>query len=107
MTQPQKSRRQMLEEFLAASPNDAFARYGLALECASSGEHETAIQQFRQLLATHPGYVGAYFQLGQLLARLARKDEAKAILSAGIAVAQQAGESHARDEMQAALMALE
>ena len=30
MTQPQKkTRRQMLEEFVAAKPNDAFARYGL------------------------------------------------------------------------------
>ncbi len=39
MTQPEKkTRRQMLEEFVAAKPNDAFARYGLAMECATTGD---------------------------------------------------------------------
>ncbi len=97
----------MLEEFVAANPNDVFARYGLAVECANSGDHQTASEQFRQLLAAHPEYVAAYFQFGQLLARLARKDEARGILSAGVAAAQKAGDLHARDEMEAALKMLD
>ena len=43
MTQTEKkSRRQMLEEVVAAHPNDAFALYGLALECAGAGDTEAA-----------------------------------------------------------------
>src|SRR6266571_4884679 len=33
MSQPAKTRRQKLEEFVAAKPGDAFSRYGLAMEC--------------------------------------------------------------------------
>ena len=73
MTQPQKkTRRQMLEEFVAAKPNDAFARYGLAMECANSGDASAADQQFQALLTAHPDYVAAYFQYGQYLARIGR-----------------------------------
>ena len=103
MTQPQKTRRQTLEEFIAEKPNDAFARYGLALECAKGGDSDAAIEHFRQLLAAHPDYVAGYFQYGQLLARLARTDEAKQILATGISVAGRTGDQHARSEMEAAL----
>ena len=103
MAAAQKTRREVLEEFVAANPNDAFTRYALAMECAKTGDSEAAISHFRQLLATYPNYVVAYFQLGQLLARLARTQEAKDVLSAGIAVAQKRGEQHARDGMEAFL----
>ena len=103
MTQLQKTRRQMLEEFAAAHPADAFARYGLALECANSGDPDAAIEHFCQLLAAHPDYVAGYFHYGQLLVRLARTEEAKKILASGITVAQKVGDEHAGSEMQAAL----
>ena len=103
MTQQQKTRRQMLEEFSAAHPQDAFARYGLALECAHSGDSDAAIEHFRRLLADHPDYVAGYFHCGQLLARLARTEEARQVLTAGVAVAQKVGNLHAGSEMQAAL----
>jgi hypothetical protein len=50
--------------------------------------------------------VAGYFQYGQLLSRLGRLDEARKLLSDGIVVAQKTGDSHARDEMQAALSSL-
>ncbi len=106
MTQTQKTRRQALEEFVAAHPADAFGRYGLAMECAKAGDHEAAIEHFRQLLAAHPGYLYGYFHCGQLLARLARTAEAKEILSAGVAAAQKAGDRKALDEISAALAEL-
>ena len=96
----------MLEEYVAAHLGDAFARYGLALECVKSGEHDAAVRHFEELIAQHPNYVAAYFHYGQLLAGLQRTDEAKRILSTGIVVAQKAGDTHARDEMQAALAEL-
>lgn len=106
MTQMQKSRREILEQFVAEKPGDAFARYGLALECAKLGDDQAAADHLRALLAAHPEYVAGYYQFGQLLARLGRLDEARKMLSDGIVVAQKAGEMHARDEMQAALTLL-
>ena len=104
MTQPQKkTRRQMLEEFVAAKPNDAFARYGLAMECANSGDAAAADTHFKALIESHSEYVAAYFQYGQFLARVGRTDEARSTLAAGIATAQRTGDDHARSEMEAAL----
>jgi Tfp pilus assembly protein PilF len=107
MTQPQKkTRRQMLEEFIAAKPNDAFARYGLAMECANAGDPDAADQHFKTLLGSHPDYVATYFQYGQFLARVGRAEEARSALTAGIATAQRTGDDHARSEMEAALAEL-
>ena len=72
MTQTQKSRREMLEQFVAAKPEDAFARYGLALECVKQGDEAAAVDHFKQLIAAHPRYVAGYFQYGQLLGRMGR-----------------------------------
>lgn len=107
MTQPEKkTRRAMLEEFAAAHPNDAFARYGLAIECANQGDHTAATENFDKLLADHPNYVTGYFQYGQFLARLSRIDDARRTLTNGIEVAHRTGDHHAAEEMQAALSQL-
>ena len=107
MTQPQKkTRRQLLEEFVAAKPNDAFARYGLAMECANSGDAPAADENFKSLLSAHPDYVAGYFQYGQFLAKSGRADEARSTLNTGIATALRTGDDHARSEMEAALAEL-
>jgi len=106
MAQTQKSRREMLEQFVAQKPADAFARYGLALECVKLGDDNAAEIHFRKLIETNSLYVAGYFQFGQLLSRLGRLDEARKTLSDGIVVAQKTGDIHARDEMQAALTLL-
>jgi len=98
-----KSRRKMLEAFVAQKPDDAFSRYGLALECMNSGDATAADQHFSALLERNPGYVPAYLMYGQLLARESRKDEARRVLSSGIQAATTAGNQHARSEMEALL----
>jgi predicted Zn-dependent protease len=107
MTDPtpaqKKSRRQMLEEFVAQKPDDAFSRYGLAVECMNSGDSAAADQHFSALLKRNPGYVPAYLMYGQLLARESRKDEARRVLANGIDAATKAGNQHARSEMEAML----
>jgi hypothetical protein len=103
-TQPQKkSRRQLLEDFVASKPGDAFARYGLAMECANSGDATAADENFKALLASHPEYVAGYFQYGQFLAKSGRTAEARSTLTAGIATALRTGDEHARSEMETAL----
>jgi tetratricopeptide (TPR) repeat protein len=106
MANAQKSRRDILEQFVAQKPGDAFARYGLALECVKLGDDSAAAGHFHKLLESNPDYSAGYFQFGQLLSRLGRLDEARKLLSDGIVVAQNAGDMHARDEMQAALTLL-
>jgi len=107
LTQPQKkTRRQILEDFVAAKPTDAFARYGLAMECANSGDTAAADENFKALLAAHSDYVAGYFQYGQFLAKSGRAEEARTTLSAGIATALRTGDEHARSEMETALAEL-
>jgi len=103
MTEQKKSRRQMLEEFVARKPDDAFSRYGLAMECMNSGDPSAANQHFRELLERNGEYVPAYLMYAQLLVRESRGEEARAILSSGIAAATRKGDAHARSELEALL----
>jgi predicted Zn-dependent protease len=101
-----KSRRQMLEAFVAANPGDAFARYGLALECVNTGDPTAAIGHFQELLAANASYVAGYQQYAQLLARLGRTAEARTVFASGITAALKAGNTHAAAEMEEALASL-
>ena len=98
-----KTRRQMLEEIVAQKPDDAFSRYGLALECMNSGDTAAAEQHFRALLERNTTYIPGYQMYGQLLVRESRKEEARQVLTNGIAAANKAGNQHARSEMEALL----
>jgi thioredoxin-like negative regulator of GroEL len=93
----------MLNEILTANPNDAFARYGLAMEFSKSGEVERAMEEFVKLLTTHPDYTAGYFMAAQTLAAANRVDEAKMKLIDGIASARRTGNNHAQSEMTAML----
>ena len=92
-----------LEEILAQDPNNILARYGLAMEYSKSGLTEAALQEFRTLLATNNDYPAAYFMSAQTLAKAGRIEEAKRMLTDGIAAAQRKRDSHAASEMQAML----
>ena len=96
----------MLEEFVAKKPEDAFSRYGLAMECMNTGDTSAADEQFRTLLARNPEYIPAYLMYGQMLARESRGGEAKEVLSNGIAAAAKKGDQHARSEMESLLIEL-
>src|SRR5439155_26076416 len=104
---PGKSRKEQLEAMLADFPEDAFLRYGLAMEYVSAGDDETAVRLLRELFAVDPGYVPAYLQAGHACWRLGRSDEAKEVYRQGITVAQQKGDLHASEEMRGFLAGLE
>ena len=93
----------MLNEILAENPDDAFARYGLAMEYSKAGELERALEEFRKLLSSNPDYTAGYFMAAQTLARASRNDEAKKMLVDGIASAKRTGNAHAQSEMEAML----
>lgn len=96
----------MLQEILDQSPDDAFARYGLALEYSNSGQTDQALAQFGTLLTKHPDYTAGYFMAAQTLAKAERTDEAKKVLTDGIASARRTGNQHALSEMEAMLETL-
>src|SRR4249919_487396 len=93
----------MLNEILSQNPNDAFARYGLAMEYSKQGEVERALEEFGKLLASHPDYTAGYFMAAQTLASANRVDEAKKMLVEGIVSARRTGNNHAQSEMTAML----
>ena len=96
-------RLQMLMQVLRENPNDAFARYGLAMEHSNRGNVEDALGEFNKLIELHPDYSAGYFMAAQMLARAGRTDEAKSFLQGGIAAAARTGNAHAKSEMQAML----
>ena len=88
---------------LSHDPENAFARYGLAMEYSNSGQLENALQEFHRLLAAHPDYTAGYFMAAQALAKGDRQEDAAKMLQDGIAVAAKKGDAHAQAEMQAML----
>jgi len=89
----------MLSEILAANPEDAFARYGLAMEYSKTGQIDEALQEFRTLIEKNPDYTPAYFMAAQALAGASRIEEARRWLVDGISCARRTGNTHAQSEM--------
>jgi hypothetical protein len=105
-------RMQQIEAMLAEEPDDAFLRYGLAMEHASLGDDAGCVAVLRDLIArsTANPYVAAYLQAGQALVRLDKIKDACDVLREGIEVAAKVGTSdalHARGEMQGLLASIE
>jgi hypothetical protein len=67
---------------------------------------EEALATFEALRAKKPDYVPMYLQCGQMLEQMARVEDAKQWLSAGIVAAKKAGDGHALSELEGALGAL-
>jgi predicted Zn-dependent protease len=106
MVEQNRTRRQKLEEFLAKNPNDAFSRYGIALECVKEGDSAAAEGHFRTLIEANPDYVPGYQMYAQTLVQIERREDAKVILNRGIQAAIRQGNQHARSEMEGLLSEL-
>src|SRR5689334_7479640 len=98
-----ETRLDLLKNLVAQNPSDSFARYGLAMEWARTGNLEQAVDEYRGLLAINPNYAAAYYHGGQTLAQLGRVDEARALYRQGIEATTRIGDLHTRSEIEAAL----
>jgi tetratricopeptide (TPR) repeat protein len=96
-------RLEILKDLVAQNPSDSFARYGLAMEYANSGNLEEAVSQYNALLAVNANYAAAYYHGGQALEKLHRLDEARAMYRQGIEAAERTDDQHTRGELQVAL----
>lgn len=97
------SRLDAIRKIVAQQPNDAFARYGLAMELKNEGLLDEAHTTFEELERGHPEYVAQYLMHGNLLIAMKRPDEARAVLERGIAAARKTGNGHALGELEQAL----
>lgn len=102
-----KSRREQIEAMLAEEPNDPELRYMLAMEHASAGDDAGAVRCFHELIAIAPKFPPAYHMAGRTLQRLNRTEEARTMLTQGIAIAQLQGDHHAAGEMSELLQVMD
>ena len=96
-------RLEMLRGLVETGRADSFGRYALALELRKDGQHAEALAAFEALRELDPSYLPMYFLCGQLLLDMNRESEAASWFSAGIAVAERAGDGKTLSELQAAL----
>ena len=92
-----------LRQFIAASPDEPFPRYALALELKGKGDAGGAAGELAELLRRKPDYLAAYLQLGMLLQGLDRVAEARETLVRGQEVARRQGNTHTLSELTQAL----
>ncbi|MCA1826678.1 MAG: tetratricopeptide repeat protein [Myxococcales bacterium] len=97
---------EQLRKFIAAQPDEPFARYALALELKSKGDNAGAADEMRELLNRKPDYLAAYLQLGMLEQALGRIDAARETLRKGQDLARTKGDTHTLSELTSALEAL-
>ena len=100
------ARADVLRKMIAARPDDPFPRYGLAMELRNTGQRDDAHAEFAALEEKFADYVPAYLMHGQLLVEMGRGEDAKGVLTRGIAVAQKKADGKALGEMQTLLDSL-
>jgi tetratricopeptide (TPR) repeat protein len=98
-----QNRLELLKNLVAQNPGDSFARYGLAMACASAGDYAQAVENYQKLLEINPKYVAAYYHGGQSLEKLGRLGEARELYRRGIDISTQIGDLHTRSELEAVL----
>ena len=75
-------------QMVAKKPDGFLGRYGLGDKLLQEGSLEEAGEHLRVAIQLDPVHVASHFALGRALAGLKRNDEAKTVLTAGIAAAQ-------------------
>ena len=91
---------------LQVEPNDPFLRYGLAVEYDNEGRYDESLALFQSLTRDNPPEVASFLRGAQLLVRLDRIDDARAMLRDGIDAARLQGNAHAAGEMAELLASL-
>lgn len=107
MKEPTSEKLQQLFRLLEREPEDTFLLYGAGMEYRKLGALDKATEFFDRAIRKDPGYCYAYYQRGQVAEQAGMLDQARQSYRDGIAAAQRVGDSHAREELQAALSLIE
>jgi len=100
------NRLEMLEQMVSRDPNNTFARYGLAMEYANTGDCARAVTEFRTLLQHDEDYAAAYYHGGQALEKIGELEQARKMYEEGVEASTRKGDLHTRSEIEAALSLL-
>lgn len=65
---------------LNADPSDTSARYNLAIAYKLGGMHDLALEELSRVAEQQPDFGDVHYEIGTLLARLGRREEAAAAL---------------------------
>jgi tetratricopeptide (TPR) repeat protein len=96
----QTTRLDKLLDFLKNEPTDPFLHYALATEYLRLNQTDNALNYYEGLVKHHADYVGTYYHLGKLYEALNRKPDAIKTYEQGMAVAKNARNQHAFNELQ-------
>ena len=95
------------ERMLADNPDNPTGLLALANEYGKAGRDEDEAAVLQRYVAAHQDDEGnAYARLGEVLARLGRKDEARAAYERGIGQSEKFGHSGMADDLRLALIGL-
>ena len=100
-------RLKQLTRLYEADPADTFVCYGIGLEHAKHGRLDEAIEWLDKTLDLDAHYCYAYFHKAKLLSEAGDLATARAVLEAGSRMAQEAGDDHARSEIEELLKSFE
>jgi hypothetical protein len=93
----------MLEKLTSSDSADSFAFYGLAMEYRKEGRVDDALGAFARLKAKDAAYLPMYLMAGQMLVEAGRLADARSWLEAGIALAEQRGDTKTLGELETEL----
>src|SRR5436305_12633171 len=93
------TRREKIEAMLKEEPKDQFLRYSLACEYDNEDRTDDSLALFQGLIADQPPHVHSFLRGAQLLVKLDRITDARAMLREGIEAAREQNELHAAGEM--------
>ena len=95
-----------LQAMVAKNPSDVFLHYSLGMEYIAAGRLDDAVGEFWHCIKLDANYIPAYVEAGKTLRAAGRLDQARRMFSAGMELADAAGENHTRDFIQQQLEAL-
>jgi predicted Zn-dependent protease len=98
-----EARIELFKKMLAAEPNNATVRFGLANELFKLERFEEAATELQTYLGQADDQGNAYGKLAQALERLGKIDEARAAYQQGIAVANRHGHPGMAQDFEMAL----
>lgn len=96
-----------LLDLLNAEPNDVFLNYALGMEYAALGQTTEAEHCYKKVLELDSSYLGAYYQLGQLLTVQKQPESALRVYREGLEKAKLSKNHKAINEFGEAIFLLE
>ncbi len=101
------NRKELLLDVLRENPDDAFARYALALEYKKENLPSKAREVLESLRKSQPDYLPTYYQLGKLIEEDGDDERALRVYKDGLHLAIRLHDLKTRSELEEAIWMLE